>query len=380
MVFLFVHWLSIRGRYNFANLARYASINEKTLRNHFKKDFAWLDFNVALCQKYLSSHRIIAVDPTYVSKSGKRTQGTGYFWSGQAGATKWGMEFCGLAAVDLSDKTALPLLAVQTTHLHEGETLLEYYASLIMLNAEALRKISKHVVCDAFFSRYTYCQLVCEADFELTSRLRVDQVLRYLYTQPQRSGPGRPRQFDGRVNPRQLRKDVFTPCAQDPQGAWIAYSACVNVKALKRNCRVVVVHDLKDNGEISAHRIYFSTDQTLDGGEVLHHYQSRYQQEFLFRDAKQELGLEQAQAYTWQKNDFHVNCALTVVSLAKAAHALDQQKPGQCDEPFSIADIKTEYFNENQALIILEGCTIDANSPKIIKFLKRFKFFGKRRA
>ncbi|EKF54418.1 hypothetical protein I215_12338 [Galbibacter marinus] len=34
----------------------------------------------------------IAFDPSYVSKSGKKTPGVGYFWSGSAARAKWGLE------------------------------------------------------------------------------------------------------------------------------------------------------------------------------------------------------------------------------------------------------------------------------------------------
>ncbi len=106
---------------------------------------------------------------------------------------------------------------------------------------------------------------------------------------------------------------------------------------------MVVVHDLDEAGLIRQHRVYLSTDASLDGGEILHRYQCRFQQEFLYRDAKQELGLEHGQAYTWQKNDFHFNTALTVGSLAKVVYNL--RAPGEATEPFSIADAKTRHRN-----------------------------------
>ena len=380
MVFIFVHWLCVRGRYNFHNMARYGHISEKTLRSHFAAYFPWLDFNVALTRKYLSDDRIIAFDPTYISKSGKKTAGVGYFWSGQAGAVKWGMEFGGLAAVDLKDKTAMHLLALQTTDLQAGETLPEFYASLIELNAEALKKVSDQVVVDAYFSRFTYIDPVVKSGFSVTSRLRKDAHLRYYYTGPRRGGKGRPKEFDGKVDPRQLRPDVFTPCATAEDGSWCAFQGAVEVRSLKRKCRVVITHDYDEHKNIKSHRIHFSTKQSLDGGEVLHMYQSRYQQEFLFRDAKQELGLEECQAYCTDKNEFHVNCALTVGSLAKAAHHLHTNPHTFAQGSFSIADVKTEYFNENQALRILSTCGIDANLEKIKSALRKIKNFGKRRA
>ena len=212
----------------------------------------------------------------------------------------------------------------------------------------------------------------------MTSRLRSDVHLRYLYCGARRGGSGRPKTYDGRVSIRQLRPDVFTPCAKCDKNTWIAYEAVVNVKALKGNCCVVVVHDLDASGKIKGHRVYFSTDQLLSGGEVLHQYQCRFQQEFLYRDAKQELGLTHGQAYSWPKIDFHVNTALTVGSLAKAAHHLAD--PNKRCEPFSIADIKTRYTNEYQVDRILSAFRIDRNDPLISQQCEELYNLGLRRA
>lgn len=45
--------------------------------------------------------------------------------------------------------------------------------------------------------------------------------------------------------------------------------------------------------------------------------------EFIFRDAKQFVGLDEGQARDWIKIDFHINVAMTVVSLARVAHYLN---------------------------------------------------------
>ena len=57
----------------------------------------------------------IAIDPSYISKVGKKTPGMGYFWSGCAGAPKWGgLEILGIALVNADTNEAVHLKAVQT--------------------------------------------------------------------------------------------------------------------------------------------------------------------------------------------------------------------------------------------------------------------------
>jgi IS4 transposase len=63
------------------------------------------------------------------------------------------------------------------------------------------------------------------------------------------------------------------------------------------------------------------------------YYRSRFQIEFLYRDAKQHCGLTDCQARSKNKLDFHFNAALTTVNLAKM-HWLATKKSDS--EPFSM--------------------------------------------
>lgn len=107
---------------------------------------------------------------------------------------------------------------------------------------------------------------------------------------------------------------------------------------------MVVVHHFKEDGTLRFAKIYFSTNIQMDGADVLIYYKTRFQIEFLYRDAKQFLGLEQCQSRKEKRLDFHFNASLTTVSLAKAVHHLSQ--PIEKRKPFSMASIKTQYFNE----------------------------------
>jgi len=46
-----------------------------------------------------SGHFLIALDPSYIDKSGKKTLGAGWFWYGCANQAKWGLEIGGIASV-----------------------------------------------------------------------------------------------------------------------------------------------------------------------------------------------------------------------------------------------------------------------------------------
>lgn len=170
LLHLFPLLLSVRGRINFVNLARYSDRPESTYRTNYARAFNWLSFNIKLVETYLSPERVIALDPSCITKSGKHSDGVAYFWSGAAKQTKWGQEFCGLAAVDLRDKTALNLLAVQTFADDEC-SLIDYYASIVTHNAKELSQVSDYVVADAYSGKSSFIHKVTDSGLPVITRL-----------------------------------------------------------------------------------------------------------------------------------------------------------------------------------------------------------------
>ena len=73
------------------------------------------------------------------------------------------------------------------------------------------------------------------------------------------------------------------------------------------------------DGRTDKWQLYFSTDDSMDGREVLDYYRTRFQLEFCFRDGKQHAGITNCQSTDFRKLDFHFNASLAAVNLAKAA-------------------------------------------------------------
>ena len=147
-----------------------------------------------------------------------------------------------------------------------------------------------------------------------------------------------------------------------------------NVQAWKRNVKLVVVHELLEDGSIKTARLIACTDMSMDGGCVLFSYHSRFQIEILYRDAKQHLGLTHCQARSKEKIHFHLNASLTTVSLAKVAHHLEDGKRGQA---FSLADIKTRYANELLLERFISTFGINPNLSKINSLRDAVTNFGR---
>ena len=147
-------FLSIKGRINFLQLSRYSDFCEQYFRIHFENLFNFSYFNGEIIKRYCSSERIVVIEPSYISKSGKQSYGLSRFWSGCAKFCKWGLEICGFVVVDTVQNTAFHLRAIQTPALEKGANLLEYYGTLIKENylhfKETIYCIKKYV------SNYTW--------------------------------------------------------------------------------------------------------------------------------------------------------------------------------------------------------------------------------
>jgi hypothetical protein len=113
----------------------------------------------------------------------------------------------------------------------------------------------------------------------------------------------------------------------------------------------------------------------MTGKEILKIYCTRFQIEFLYRDAKQHTGLNNCQARSEEKLHFHFNMSLTAVSVAKAIHwfSIDKDKRGA----FSMANIKTMNYN---ALLLQRFFSMFAINPNLRKNkqnVKELLYIGK---
>ena len=369
------HILSIKGRINFLQLGRFSPLCEQTFRNQFESTFDFFVFNKELINRVASNERIIAFDPSYIPKAGKSTYGRGRYWSGVAGAAKWGLDICGFAVVDIINNIALHLRAWQTPSAVElaekGLNLLAHYASLVAENAEQFKTFSKYMVADAYFSKKPFVKEVITAGFYFISRLRDDSVLMYKYTGERTGKKGAPKKYDGLVDAYNFNPNRFSLDLSNEEIT--IYSLVVYSKAFKMDIKLAIAIFYKD-GKETARKLFFCTDLKQDGEKIVRYYQARFQIEFLNRDAKQFTGLNNCQARSKNKLDFHFNAALTAVNLAKQDWFATK---GKGDKPFSMSDYKTMYNNTLMLERFMCMFAINPNSPKNQKIVKELLDYGK---
>ena len=325
-------YLTNKGRINFTTMAKLGRSCESRFRQNFKKSFDWLSFNKSFLEP-TKGHRIaIAIDPCFISKSGKKTPGLDWFWSGCASAMKKGLEILGISIVDADAKDSIFLKAEQTfTEKRRGrkpkctkgmddpDSLTGWYLRMLSHNSKQLLSICKLIVADAYFSKESFVTGVQSLGFDIISRFRDDVRLRYLYTGPKQHKRGRPQKYAGKVDLKNLDMSVF---AQEQvtidKKSYTLYSAVVNAVSLDRDVKVVIADCIEDGGKRQSRKVFFSTNTSMSAKDIFEIYKTRFQLEFVFRDAKQFTGLTHCQARNREALSFAFNASLTSVNVARA--------------------------------------------------------------
>jgi len=373
MIRILMLYLGLRGRYNFLNMARYGEYSEQTYRNQFENKFDFIGFNTVMIKENCSLHLINAFDPSYIPKSGKDTDHIGKYWSGCSQKVLRGLEIGGFAVVDIENNTAFSLEAIQTPSPKElkleGKTLVNHYASLVIERKETLFSFSSYLAVDGYFAKKEFIQPITnQTELQIISKMRSDANLHYIYKGAPTGLRGRPKTLDGKMKMHQVDKRRIKLCFENDEIK--IYEGIVFSKSLKRKIKLAYVEF--DTG---GYAVLFSTDINLDGQTIYVYYKSRFQIEFLFRDAKQFIGLTHCQARNENKMHFHFNASLTTVSIAKAAYFLKKRK--SISESFSMSDVKTMHLNKIMADRIFANLKVDLSCKKIRRVYRDAIWLGK---
>ena len=349
---------------NFTQLGTFGTANEKTYRSHFEKGGVdMVSFNLELAKQYFEGSigiKALAIDPSYISKTGRHTPGLGYFWSGVAGKAKWGLEILGVGIIDTFRHDCVMLGGFQspnssmlssemvdkagepTRHIvgSEAVTDMEHVKATVgdvpvkrpyhkAADAKAIADGNPEVVADAFFSKRNFVDGLTKMGLKVISRFRDDAALYYLYKGPKTGLPGAPKKYDGKVDVDKLNMKVFFKLDYTFDGGE-CFCGTVYSKALKQKVKVVVWFS-KDK---SKHKIFFSNDLTLAGTDIVKIYRYRFLVEFEFRNAKGYASLERCQARSMSKYRTHFNMSFTSLNCLKMAAK-------QSGIPYSISNLKT---------------------------------------
>ena len=367
LIEVIILYMIIPRKVNFTQMERYGSHDEQTYRNNFGKKKSecidWLKLNVSLAKRYFGEkgRHAIAIDPSFISKSGKKTPHIGRFWSGCAQAVKHGLEIMGIGLIDIDANDCIMLRAHQSLTGKElglrDKSMTDFYISVIKRYRRELLKLSTLIVADAYFSTSTFVNGIKKYGFSLVSRFRDNACLYYVYNGPRTGKRGRPKTKDGKIDMNKLdltrMEKLEMKKAEGTAYTLIAYS-----KALK--CKIRLVIWQMPNGK---KKLFFSNDISLSGDEVLAYYRTRFQIEFCYRDAKGYTGLMHCQARNKWKLDFAFNASFASLNVAKVT----MKEMGM---QYSMSSFKALMTNTYIVRRIFKACGYNPNRTLISKIFK----------
>jgi len=255
-------WWGISGRYNFMNLARYYNYSEQSIRNGFERAFNFFDFNYLLLEEHLGDEKIIAFDPSYIYKSGKKTPGLGRYWSGTAQQALKGLETGELACVDVQSGTAFHLEALQTPGKAERneKSIVAHYVDGPLARMPRMKAMSKYLVADGYFMKKDFIRPMVKEGMQIITKMRSDANLCYVVREEdQPKGRGRRRPKGKKINLKKIDKRKWK-LIERKDGIEI-YTAVVYCVTLKEEVRVVYLLDVSTQ----KYEIFLSTDIELSG-------------------------------------------------------------------------------------------------------------------
>lgn len=360
-----------QGKANFTNLSRYSQLNEKRFRRWSCRDFSYAEFNQKLIASQLpkENNRIAAIDASFISKSGKHTEGLGWFYNGSAGEPQRGLEISTICVTDLKLNTAYALDSRQTNS-QTDKTRVDLYAQHVVDLAPYLQALKiQYIAADSYYSKVKFTSKVVEAGLHLVGKLRVDANLRWLY-EGEYKGSGRPKKYNGKVDFENDLNRFKKEGALDDKVTF--YSSVVYSISLKRNIRIVMLNWNK--GKKIGRALLYSTDTNLKVMELIKYYKARFQIEFLFRDAKQYTGLTHCQSVRKEAINMQTNASLSALNLLKFE---DRKEKATNDETvISIASWKRRKFNEHLMEKLFTELGLDASCKKVSEVYERYSRYG----
>ena len=367
---LFSALYSFVGRANMRNLSRFGAGNERTISRWYSKPFDWHRLNIhALRSTGVLKNRLVACyDCTFIPKSGKHTYGLDRFHHGSHSRRERGLEAAVLGLVDLDEHTAYTIEAAQTPPKQElklaGKTRIDFYIEHILSHAPALQNLGiKHILLDGAFAKVKVFDRLTEAGLHVITKLRSDTHMRHLYRGEPNSGSGAKRKYDGKVDWNDLSR---FECMKVEDEDTIVYWQELNHPHFKRNLLVVFVEKPGASYKLA------SSDLGLSPLEIYRLYSARFQQEFVFRDAKQFMGLTHAQVRDKTKLKEHLNASLSALNLLR----LQDRHLQDCapKRTFSASIWKRRYLAKNIAESIFSNLGFSLKREKSILAASKLPF------
>jgi len=347
----------------------------RTLTRFFESSLDWGTINWQIIKSHLSKKGkvyILGGDEVIVSKSGKKTYGVDRFYSSIQNQVIRSLAFLNISLIDVENRKAYPISMQQIVkeskdgcikdktkkqknkkkrgvgrpkgsgNKNKKDIKLTPYLEFVKSSIDnALKLINKELdivyfVFDGAFGNNNAIQMVKRSKLEIISKLQRNSALYFPFTGEQKSR-GAKKQYGDKIDYNNIGEEykVFTEIEEDIE-ITIFQMEMIHKKFADR-LNVVIIQKYNTKTKKISNVNLFSTDLDLSYEKIIDYYSLRFQIEFVFRDAKQEWGLED---FMNRKEKAVHNWANLSVFMVNIAHGL--RKNEELKE-ISILDLKTRY-------------------------------------
>lgn len=194
-------WSACMGRRNALNLHRHGAPHPRTQARWYERNFDFSSFNTTLIEQegQPQDEWIVAIDATFVKKSGTETCGLDKFWNGSRRCIEKGLEASVMAFVNVTQNKCYALDVEQTLRCEE-KTSVELFADQISKNVKSIQSKTKYIVGDAYYSNETIIHKCQKLGFDFVGKCRKD--LQIFDVPPERKigQRGRPKKYGDVLN------------------------------------------------------------------------------------------------------------------------------------------------------------------------------------
>ena len=120
--------------------------------------------------------------------------------------------------------------------------------------------------------------------------------------------------------------------------------------------------------------LLYSTDTRLDPIKLIQYYKARFQIEFLFRDAKQQMGLTHCQSRKKESIHMHINASLTALNCLKVEDRI--AKRSTKETVISIRSWKQKKFNQHFTEKVFIKLGSDLSCEKVKETYREMSCYG----
>jgi putative transposase len=356
--------LSMTGRVTMLGISRWAGKggSYRTVQRFFNAAISWSEVFSKFFEQHLyrpEGEHILVGDESTVTKSGKKTHGLDYFFSGVMNKVVKGIAIFSLSLISVEERRSYPLRVEQVVRTEAEKAAVKARKKMKLVKKdkatsrrkrgrpkgskkrdktqveltpelERIQKMVKkqlrtlqnlvsihYLALDGHFGNNNALQMVLQSDLHLISKLRCDAALYFIYEGEQkRKGPRK--KYGKKINYRNIPQKYLVEKSIDDDIKTRIYQAEMLHRDSAQPLNVVIITktNLKTGAFASVN--LFSSDLELSYNKIIDFYSLRFQIEFNFRDAKQYWGLEDFMNVKEVPLTNALNLSLFMVNISQA--------------------------------------------------------------